>query len=360
MESLTKLGFDPDFFIGKEDIDEGFYPARIVTVNKNSYQIHNGNEVLRAELSGKMLFEAEDEFDYPAVGDWIIYQSFEGSDFQPIFKLLERKTLLKRKTAGKKISHQLIASNIDTAFIVMALDNNFKVNRLERYLVLTSGAGITPVLLLTKSDLISQEELAEKICEIEGRDKNIEVIPLSNISGAGVEQVKEKIKSGETYCLLGSSGVGKTSLLNNLTEGKFAVKEVREADSRGRHTTTRRELIMLESGGIIIDTPGMRELGNFGSDEGIELTFDEITNISENCKFRDCTHTNEVGCAVLEAVESDEISRARYENFMKLRREAAHYDTSYVEKRKKDKATGKMYKSIMNVKLNLKGERKKK
>lgn len=360
MESLKNLGFDPDFFMDNVDLNEGFYPARIVTVNKNSYQINNGKEILRAELSGKMMFEAEDEFDHPAVGDWVIYQYFEGSDFQPVFKLLGRKTLLKRKTAGKKVSYQLIAANIDTAFIVMSLDHNFKVNRLERYLVLSSGAGIKPVLLLTKSDLISEEELNEKIGEIKERDKNIEVIPLSNISGAGVEQVKEKIKPGKTYCLLGSSGVGKTSLLNNLTEGKFAVNEVRESDSRGRHTTTRRELIVLETGGIIIDTPGMRELGNFGSDEGIELTFDDITEIAQDCKFRDCTHTNEVGCAVLEAVESGEISSARYENFMKLRREAAHYDSSYVEKRQKDKATGKMYKSIMNVKLNLKGERKKK
>lgn len=346
--SLIKLGFDSEYFLSGEDVPPGFSVARVVTVNKDSYQISTGTVVVRAELSGKMLFDTESSMDLPAVGDWVLYQDIDGSDFYPIHKLLPRKSLLKRKTSGKKVDYQLIAANIDIAFIVMALDDNYNLNRLERYLVLVTGSGIHPVVLLTKSDLINEPELQEKISEINIRQKSVEVLALSNISGSGLQAVKDQISEGKTYCLLGSSGVGKTSLLNNLTDGGFAVKAVREGDSRGRHTTTRRELIVLSSGGVIIDTPGMRELGNFGSEEGLINTFDDITSLAGECRFRDCTHVNEKGCAVLAAVDSGEISEKQYKNYIKLRKEVAHYETSYHEKRKKGKEFSKFVKNVLS------------
>lgn len=328
---------------------EQYRLARVVTVNKENYQIRGASDELTyAEVTGKFYYNASSALDYPAVGDWVYAQFFDDDSQAIIHELLPRKTLLKRKTAGKKVDIQLIAANIDIAFILQSLDDNFNLRRLERYLVMIHESEIRPVVLLSKSDLLPAEELQEKIAEINAISPDLTILPFSNINRDGLENIVNLLNPGETFCLLGSSGVGKTTLLNNLL-GKetFDTRQVREKDSRGRHTTTRRQLILLENGALVVDTPGMRELGNFDISTGLEVTFDEISELTNQCRFNDCTHIKEKGCAVLAALDEGAISPERYENFMKMTREAAHYERSYIEKRQRDKAFGKMIKSIM-------------
>ena len=259
---------------------------------------------------------------------------------------MPRKSILKRKDPGKAVEFQLIAANIDYAFIMQAVDSNFNLNRLERYFVMTNESKIQPIVILSKTDLLSEEELAEISDKIKRFDDKYLFLPISNVTDNGIETLKEELVSNKTYCLLGSSGVGKTTLLNKLLEEhRFEVKEVREKDNKGKHTTVRRQLTCLESGSIFIDTPGMRELGNFAVENGLDETFDEIASFSNHCRFKDCTHTHEEGCAVKEAVENNDIDEDRYNNFLKLQKESEYYQMSYLEKRNKDKTFGKMLKN---------------
>ncbi|MCB9070190.1 MAG: ribosome small subunit-dependent GTPase A [Calditrichae bacterium] len=352
--ALEKLGIER---IQTDQIDPqklADYPlARVVAVNRDNYLIHNGKAVLTAEITGKMLLTASSPLDYPAVGDWVHVQYFDDDTFAIIHEIFPRNSVLKRKTPGKKIDFQVICANVDTAFIVQSLDRDFNLRRLERYLVMIYEAGIQPAVLLSKSDLLSPEELQEKCNAIEEISPETEIFPFSNVSGVGVPAVTDRLKAAHTYCLIGSSGVGKTTLLNVLLKDeRFETGEVREKDQRGKHTTTRRQLIILDNGALLIDTPGMRELGNIGVESGISETFSEIAEIAENCRFNDCTHSGEKGCAVLEALESGEISNERYESYMKIQRESAYNERTYLEKRQRDKELGKLYKSIMKGKPN--------
>lgn len=343
---LEKLGYD-DWFDTKstEYINDEFSIARIVEVNKNSYKVSDGNHDVFAELSGKFLFTIENSIDYPTVGDWAVVQIFDDYSLAIIHHILPRKSLLKRKDPGKAVEFQLIAANIDYAFIMQALDSNFNLNRLERYFVMVNESKIQPIVLLSKTDLISEDELVEISDRIKRFDDKYLFLPISSVTDDGIEALKEELVSNKTYCLLGSSGVGKTTLLNKLLgEHRFEVKEVREKDNKGKHTTVRRQLTCLESGSIFIDTPGMRELGNFAIDNGLDETFDKIASFSSQCRFKDCTHTHEEGCAVKEAVEKGRIDEDRYNNFLKIQKESEYFQMSYLEKRNKDKTFGKMLK----------------
>lgn len=345
---LEQLGYDAWFQDRRKEFPQGdFSVARIVEVNRNNYKVSNGRYEIFAELSGKFLFNAVTSIDFPTVGDWVGVQYFDDNSLAIIHHTLPRKTLLKRKEAGKAVEFQLIAANIDYALLVQAVDSTFNLNRLERYLVMINESKIQPIVVLSKVDLISTAELSEINEQIRKVNHKYLVVPISNIVDNGVTALRDQLESGKTYCLLGSSGVGKTTLLNNLlSEELFKVNEVRAKDGKGRHTSTRRQLIRLESGSIFIDTPGMKELGNFAIETGLEETFDEIVSYSSQCRFNNCTHTHEKGCAVIGAVEQGLIEEARYRNFLRLQKEAAFYEMSYLDKRKRDKAFGKMVKSL--------------
>jgi ribosome biogenesis GTPase len=354
-QKLAAIGFDKWF---QDKLDPygvgGLEPARVVAVHKDGYMINSGEHDVSAELLGKILYGANSPLDYPAVGDWVLVKFYDQTTFSIIHKILPRKSLLKRKTPGKKIDFQLIAANIDTAFIIQSLDNNFNLRRLERYLVMVNENNIRPIVLLSKSDLLTSEDIENRVRDIKTIMPSLHIQPFSNKIGSGLQKVKDLLTYGRTYCLLGSSGVGKTTLLNNLVgESIFTTKTVRKKDAKGRHATTCRQLIALDGGAFVVDTPGMRELGNFGVNAGLAKTFTEIAALTSTCQFNDCTHVTEKGCAVINAVKAGRLSEKRYQNFIKMNKESAYNEMSYFQKRQKDKQFGKFCKSVMKHKPKL-------
>ena len=352
MNDIEKLGFDKWF---QEKIDttklNDFQIARVISVNKNSFVVSTGLKDIYAELTGKFLFNSDSSLDFPTVGDWVYTQLFDDDSLAIIHDIFPRKSLLKRKTSGKKVEYQLIAANIDNAIIMQSLDSNYNLRRLERYLVMINESNITPVIFLSKSDLNSADEIEKKKNDISKIIPDIKIIAFSNNIVADIENIKASLTPFHTYCLLGSSGVGKTTLLNNLIhQDLFKTQPIREKDGRGKHTTTRRELILLENGAIIVDNPGMRELGIISADSGLDETFNEISELSNQCRYSDCTHTVEQGCAILHAVEHGEISKERYNNYMKMYKESLYHEMSYLEKRQKDKKFGKFIHTYMKSK----------
>ncbi len=348
MELIT-LGFDQWF---EEKRSEALRPdctvARVTAVHKDSYLVRNHNSEVLAELAGSFIYSAESSIDLPSVGDWALVQFHNADTFAIIHGLLPRKSFLRRKTPGKKIDYQMIAVNIDSALIVQACDLDFNLRRLERYLVMVNEGHIEPVLLLTKSDLVSPEKLDQRISEVRQANINCKVLPLSNVTGCGVDQVRQLLEPRKTYCLVGSSGVGKTTLLNHIIgRDIFETNTVRASDGKGKHTTAQRQLIVLDQGAMLIDTPGMRELGNIGVSSGLEESFADIWSLSKTCRFTNCTHTQEVGCALLTAIENGTLQADRYQSYLKLMKESEYNELSYVEKRKKDRKFGQFVKTAM-------------
>lgn len=352
MDELEKIGFS-DWFQSRLDADKAAVHelARVVSVHKDKYIVSNGRGEVFAELSGNLFYTADSATNLPTTGDWVYADFYDDDTHAVIHGVGPRKTLLQRKTAGKRVDFQLIAANIDVAFIVQSADDNFNLRRLERYLVMVNESGITPVILLSKCDLMAPDEIDETTESISRIAPRVSVLPFSNLSGENVNTVRGSLAPGNTYCLLGSSGVGKTTLLNSILDSEqFKTQPVSKKQSKGKHTTTSRELIRLENGAMLIDTPGMRELGNLSVATGIDETFSEILELSRKCKFGNCSHTSEKGCAILSAIAEGVVPEQRYKNYIKMKNESSFNDMSYFEKRKKDKDFGKMIKSVIRGK----------
>jgi ribosome biogenesis GTPase / thiamine phosphate phosphatase len=348
MELIT-LGFDKWF---EDKRAEALRPdctvARVTAVHKDSYLVKNNKNEVLAELTGNFIYSAESSIDLPSVGDWALVQFHNDDTFAIIHALLPRKSFLRRKTPGKKIDYQMIAVNIDSALIVQACDFDFNLRRLERYLVMVNEGHIEPILLLTKSDLVGPEKLEQRISEVRQANIKCKILPLSSITGFGVDHVRQLLEPCKTYCLVGSSGVGKTTLLNHIIgRDLFETNTVRASDGKGRHTTAQRQLIVLDQGAMLIDTPGMRELGNIGVSSGLEESFADIWSLSKTCRFANCTHSQEAGCALLNAIENGTLQADRYQSYLKLMKESEHNELSYVEKRRKDKKFGQFVKTVM-------------
>ncbi len=327
-----------------------FQVGRVISEHKERYVVKTETGELDAELIGNLRFSAESRYDFPAVGDWVSVSEYDEHKAL-IHAIFPRKSIIERKAAGKAIQTQIIATNIDYGIIVQAVDRDFNLNRVERYLTICHASRIKPLVILSKIDLISPSELDSMVEMTRERLKGVPIMQISNKSKLGCDLLLEQIEKGMTYCLLGSSGVGKSSLLNTIA-GKDYMKtgDISSSVKKGRHITSHRELIVLDNGGIFIDNPGMREVGIGDVGEGLEMTFDVIGELAQHCKFRDCTHINESGCAVLAAVEKGDIELEILDNFQKMQREKEHFESSLAEKRKKDKQFGKMYKEVMKHK----------
>ncbi len=323
-----------------------FAVGRVVAEHKESYVVRTEQAELSAEITGNLRYAAKGREDFPAVGDWVAL-SVHDSEFALIHHILPRSSVISRRAVGQFGEKQIIAANVDYAFLVQAADRDFNVNRLERYLTICHASKVAPIIVLTKTDLRTQAEIDEIVHAIGQRIEDVPVIPLSNETQDGYDRLKTLIAPGKTYCLLGSSGVGKSSLLNNLSgRGLMRTDAISKSTSKGRHVTTHRELIVLPDGGMIVDNPGMREVGIADADQGLETTFDKIFSLAQACRFQDCTHVNELGCAVLEAVAKGEIDPSSHASYLKMEREKAHFQSSAAERRKKDKNFGKMVKSV--------------
>ncbi len=322
-----------------------FALGRVTQEHRERYIVSTGEYEYDAEITGNLRFSANSRADFPSVGDWVTMTIYD-SELAIIHKILPRKSVLERQAVGKLGEKQIISTNIDVAFIIQSIDDNFSINRLERYLTICYSANIQPVLVISKIDLSTEDDIQNARKKLEIRDKKVKYILLSNLTQQGLDQIHEVLQKGKTYCVVGSSGVGKSTLINNLLKKNILkTGQISQITNKGRHITDHRELFVLENGGIIIDTPGMRELGMTDNIEGIKTTFQEIFDLSLKCKFPDCKHVDETGCAVIEALNNRTIGKDSLDNFIKIQSEQQRFQTTVVEKHKKDKAFGKMVKN---------------
>lgn len=319
--------------------------SRVISQEKGRYKLQSGTEVKSAVVSGKYRYETQTVSDYPAVGDYVIAEWPDDGSNAVITGLFPRKSCFIRKAAGTNKQEQVVAANIDTAFLCMSLNGNYNLRRLERYLSVTYDSGAEPVVVLTKSDLCSDVE--SKLVQARAAAPGVDVLAISSLD-EGYEAVIKYVFPGKTVAFIGSSGVGKSTLINKLTGAdRLATGEIGSGD-KGRHTTTRRELIPLPNGAFVIDTPGMRELGMWDSGDGINTAFADIEALSHACKYADCTHTAEPGCAVLRALADGTLDAARLASYRKLKTENddAADNSRYLEvKRAKFKEIAKINKS---------------
>jgi ribosome biogenesis GTPase / thiamine phosphate phosphatase len=347
MSILADIGFDAVFTGYEPGEKDEFTVGRVISEYRERYRVLSSAGEYMAEITGKLRFSSAGREDFPAVGDFVLFVPFD-NDQAVIHEVLPRKTVLERKSVSVYGEKQLIGANIDFACIILATDRDFNLNRLDRYIAIAISGGIKPVAFLSKTDLITSELLLNYKELITKRHKNIEVFSFSNPDRSGLAEIEKFLQKGKTYCFLGSSGVGKSTLINNLIgEEYFVTNNISDSTGKGRHTTTYRELFILGNGAMVIDNPGMRELGVSGAEEGYEKTFDEITGLAKKCRFDNCTHSGEPGCEVIKAIEENRLDEKILVSYKKIRNETIRVNSTIAEKRKKDKDFGKMVKAVL-------------
>ncbi|WP_142688302.1 ribosome small subunit-dependent GTPase A [Chitinophaga polysaccharea] len=332
MNNLSLYGWNDSLFQPKQASQyKHLFHGRVSAVNKTNYEVITESGLLLCELTGNLLY-GKSLFELPCVGDWIIFQPFDDNK-GIILDILPRKHTLYRRKSGTISGRQAIASHIDKAFIVQGLDANFSVRRTERFMVQVLEENIQPILILTKADLEFDRRQADE--SLKHITRQIPVFFTSILSPETILPVREFIRPGESIVFVGSSGVGKSSLINALCERTvFVTSEISKSSGKGRHTSTRREMALMDDGGILIDTPGVREFGlALDNPESLAEIFD-VADFAESCRFKDCTHVNEPGCAVVEAVNSGLLEQEVYNSYLKLRKESWYFSTSEQEKRK--------------------------
>ena len=326
---------------GYDDLDIG----RVIAEHRERYMVALEKGEAMAEITGTMRFGSHRREDFPAVGDWVAVVP-TGPDEGRITAVLPRTSLLARRSAGREGERQVIAANIDHALVAQSVDRDYNINRLERYLALCLASGASPIVLLTKTDLVDAPTLEGIVEAVSARIPSAPVATLSAHLLDGYAPLRKLLEPGRTYCLLGSSGAGKSTLLNALCgEERMRTGAISLHTAKGRHVTTHRELVVLEDGAILIDNPGMREIGMAEASEAIATTFASIATLGRACRFRDCTHLHETGCAVRAALEDGRLNRAAYDNFLRMERENAHYEASAIKLRRKDRDFGKLQKN---------------
>ncbi len=355
--TLEELGWDEFFEAHRVELGlDPIYVARVTTEQRGVYRVKNSQGEYSARVTGKHMYSAVSKEDYPAVGDWVVISYLEENK-AVIERIMPRKTLMKRKQSGSDET-QVIATNIDCALIVESFDRDFSLNRFERFISLAYDGGIPSALIVNKVDTISKKELEMRVAQLRDRFKESDIILTSTLTSEGLDTLQNYIVRGKTYCFLGSSGVGKSSLINGLL-GKNTLKtgEVGVYSGRGKHVTTAREMYFLQNGGMVIDNPGVREVGMTDGRAGVEDVFEEIAGLGQRCQFVDCSHTQEPGCAVLLAVQSGALNNERYQSYLSLKKEADHYGRTKLEKKQKDRQFGKIVKKAKKElrKFNFKG-----
>ncbi len=352
--NLQTFGFNDYFEKEFEQYqDAGYAVGRVALEHKRMYRVWTEEEELLCEVSGKFSFLAESRDDFPAVGDWVVLKTRAGENRGTIHAVLPRKSKFSRKAAGTNTEEQIVAANVDTIFLVNSLNDDLNLRRIERYLLLSWESGANPVIVLTKADLC--KDLEEKLAEVESISMGVPVVSVSVVEESGLAGLQPYLLPGKTVALLGSSGVGKSTLTNYLLgDDKQKVQTIREGDDKGRHTTTHRELILLPQGTVLIDTPGMRELQLWDSENGLAESFTDIENMADECKFRDCTHVNEPGCAVIQAIENGSLDQNRLTSYKKLQKELA-----YLERKQDKRAQSEEKKRWKSISTGLKQKYKK-
>jgi len=322
--NLNELGWSEHFAAAQAAVAApNLVPARVARQDYGCYLVFAEKGELVADVRGRLRHEAQGPADLPAVGDWVAVQPWPGEAKATICAVLPRRSCISRKTAGARTDEQVLAANVDTLFLMVGLDRDFNPRRVERYLTFAWESGASPVILLNKADLCKDVE--DRVLAIETIACGVPVHALSALAGDNVEAIRGYFVEGRTAAFLGSSGVGKSTLINALIgEERQEVGAVRESDGRGRHTTTRRELVFVPAGGMIVDTPGMRELQLWADEDAAGRTFGDIETLARRCRFRDCTHRTEPGCAVQAALDDGELDAGRLESYRKQQRELAY------------------------------------
>ncbi|MHB9019557.1 MAG: ribosome small subunit-dependent GTPase A [Minisyncoccota bacterium] len=339
------LGYD-DFFesnFNKLKLDNCLV-ARVTTESRGSYKVKNEDGEYLAKITGKQMFNALSREDYPAVGDWVVIRKADKENVV-IEKVLARRSIIKRKSNSKN-EVQVIATNIDTAFVIESVGRDYNLNRFERYIAIANAGNVKPVIILNKIDLISKKELDLVQNQIKERFCGVDLIFTSTLTNEGLDELKKYIVSGKTYCFLGSSGVGKSSLINKLIgESIIKTDDISTYAGRGKHATTNRQMYFLENGGIVIDNPGIREVGMTDSIAGINDVFNEMLVLAKKCKYANCTHIHEPGCEVIMSLKSGKLDEEKYSNYINLKKEAEYYEVNKFERREKERKFGKFIKT---------------